>query len=171
VRTRASAVAGSIAFFVAAPVTVAVWVPYLLTGWRCEAPFFGLAATRIVGVALAMIGLAALLDCFRRFALEGVGTPAPVAPPRELVVSGPYRYVRNPMYVAVVGIVVGQAILFGSRRLLAYAFGIWLPAHLFVMLYEEPTLAARFGASYQTYRANVRRWWPRLTPWAAPRRP
>jgi protein-S-isoprenylcysteine O-methyltransferase Ste14 len=110
-------------------------------------------------------GAAAVLDCFARFALEGRGTPAPVAPTENLVVSGLYRHVRNPMYVGVVAAIVGQALWFGSPVLLEYAVLVWLAFFAFVVLYEEPTLRRRFGPAYDNYRANVRRWWPRMTPW------
>ena len=107
----------------------------------------------------------ALLDCFARFALEGRGTPAPVEQTEVLVASGLYRFVRNPMYVCVLIIVSGQALLLGQAWLFAYA-GVWLVAfHLFVVLYEEPQLRRRFGGSYEAYCRHVRRWWPRLTPW------
>ncbi len=106
-----------------------------------------------------------LLDSFARFAIEGLGTPAPVFPTRHLVVTGWYRYVRNPMYVAVVSIIVGQALLFGSITLLEYGALVWLFFHLFVLAYEEPTMRATFGEEYRLYCANVPRWIPRLSPW------
>lgn len=119
---------------------------------------------RIAGVALAAGGLGALIDCFRRFVVVGLGTPAPVRPPTRLVVAGLYRYVRNPMYVAVLMIVTGQALWLGRFILLAYAAALWAVFHLFVVMYEEPTLRRTFGPSYDDYRAAVRRWWPRLEP-------
>ena len=112
-------------------------------------------------------GLACLLDCFARFALEGRGTPAPVAQTEVLVASGLYRFVRNPMYVSLLIIVSGQALLFGQARLFAYAGVMLVAFHLFVLFYEEPTLRRRFGGSYETYYLHVGRWWPRLTPWRA----
>ena len=99
-----------------------------------------------------------------RFALQGLGTPAPIAPPQHLVVTGLYRYVRNPMYVAVAAVIFGQAILFGDWRLLAYG-ALCLFFHLFVVGYEEPTLKTSFGAEYEAFRINVPRWIPRLTAW------
>jgi protein-S-isoprenylcysteine O-methyltransferase Ste14 len=165
VRTRAAAIVGSILFFFVAPGVVAGWIPYAFTGWRLEPPLLGLASTRIAGGAIVVIGVAALVDCFRRFAIEGLGTPAAVAPAVQLVVSGLYRYVRNPMYLAVTSIISGQALVFGSATLLGYAGVVWLVFHLFVLGYEEPALRARFGDSYGAYRSQVRRWWPRLTPW------
>jgi len=130
-----------------------------------EPPFFGWSPLRIIGVVLILTGLPVLLDSFARFALQGLGTPAPVFPTKHLVVTGWYRYVRNPMYVAVVSIIVGQALLFGNIRLLEYGAAAWLVAHLFVLAYEEPTMRATFGEEYQQFCANVPRWIPRLTPW------
>jgi protein-S-isoprenylcysteine O-methyltransferase Ste14 len=82
-------------------------------------------------------------------------------------VTGPYRYVRNPMYIAVVAIIFGQAFLFGDGHLLWYGALFWLACHLFVVMYEEPTLKRIFGMEYETFRANVPHWIPRLTPWRA----
>jgi protein-S-isoprenylcysteine O-methyltransferase Ste14 len=162
---KIGAIIGSFVFFWVAPGTLAGWVPYTVTRWRFGPPLLGITAGRIVGAALAAAGLAAVLESFRRFAIEGRGTPAPIAPPRTLVVSGLYRYVRNPMYVAVTTMIVGQALLFGSVVLLEYSAIVWLGFHAFVLLYEEPTLRRKFGPSYDDYRANVRRWWPRAKPW------
>jgi protein-S-isoprenylcysteine O-methyltransferase Ste14 len=156
---------GSIAFFILAPGTVAFWVPWRITRWEMASPLLGLAALRPAGVVLALLGLAGLVESFGRFAIHGRGTPAPVRPPTRLVVTGLYRYVRNPMYVAVLSIVVGQALFFGSRRLLIYAAAVWAATSLFVRLYEEPALRQRFGADYAAYCGAVRRWWPRLSPW------
>ena len=127
-----------------------------------------LKTTRAVGVLLILVGLPGLVDSFARFALQGLGTPAPVAPTKNLVVTGLYRYVRNPIYVAVVAIILGQAILFGDWRLVLLGALFWLAFHLFVVAYEEPTLQRTFGAEYEAYRANVQRWIPRVTPWRAP---
>jgi protein-S-isoprenylcysteine O-methyltransferase Ste14 len=114
---------------------------------------------------LIVAGAPGLVDSFARFALQGLGTPAPIAPTENLVVTGLYRYVRNPMYVAVVVVILGQAVLFGDWRLIVYAMLVWLGFHAFVVGYEEPTLARRFGTRYDDFRANVPRWIPRLTPW------
>jgi len=156
---------GSLVFFVVAPGAVAGWVPYLLSEWRLQPPLLGVPGGRVVGGLLATFGVAILVECFWRFASEGRGTPAPIAPPETLVVSGLYRHVRNPMYVAVLAAIAGQALLFGSIVLLAYATVVWLLFHGFVLLYEEPTLGRKFGPSYEAYRASVRRWWPRIRPW------
>jgi protein-S-isoprenylcysteine O-methyltransferase Ste14 len=164
-RGKFGPVLGSLVFFVVAPGTVAGWVPYVLSRWRFEPPFFGAPASRIVGGVLIVLGVGALVHCFARFALEGRGTPAPVAPTETLVVSGLYRYVRNPMYVAVVSIIVGQSLLLGNSSLLGYAAIVWLAFHVFVLAYEEPTMRRTHGESYAAYQANVRRWLPRISPW------
>ena len=106
-----------------------------------------------------------LVDAFARFALQGLGTPAPIAPTRNLVVTGLYRYVRNPIYVAVVAIILGQAVLMGDWRLIVYAALLWLCFHVFVVAYEEPTLEQTFGREYEAFRDAVPRWIPRITPW------
>ena len=106
-----------------------------------------------------------MLETFGRFALEGLGTPAPVYPTKTLVVTGSYRIVRNPMYLAVVTLILGQALVFSSRPLLMYAGIVWLVVHLFVVGYEEPTLRRTFGSRYERYCLGVRRWLPRLVPW------
>jgi hypothetical protein len=106
-----------------------------------------------------------LLESFGRFALQGVGTPAPVFPTQHLVVKGFYCYVRNPMYLAVVSLILSQALLLGDIDILVYATLAWLVMHLFVRTYEEPTLRKSFGAEYEIFCAHVPRWIPRLTPW------
>jgi len=168
--SKAIAVLGSALFFVIAPLVLAGFVPWWVTHWEFRPPFFDLQATRAVGMLLIAAGLPGLIDSFARFALQGLGTPAPIAPPQNLVVTGLYRYVRNPMYVAVVAVILGQGILFGDWRLLIYGGLMWLAFHAFVLAYEEPVLAESFGAQYEDFRANVPRWIPRLTPWGAARR-
>jgi protein-S-isoprenylcysteine O-methyltransferase Ste14 len=162
---RPSAILGSVVFLFVAPGVVAGWIPYALSSWRVGPPVLGLGVTRVLGGVLVAAGLACLLESFARFALVGLGTPAPVAPTETLVVSGLYRYVRNPMYLAVLGLVAGQGLLLGTTPVLRYAAILAVLFHLFVLAYEEPTLARQFGASYAAYRAGVRRWWPRVTPW------
>ena len=161
------AVIGSAVFLIIAPGFVAGLAPWWITHWQVEAPFFGLQLLRWVGALFIALGAIGLLDSFVRFALQGLGTPAPVFPTRHLVVSGLYRYVRNPMYVAVVSTVLGQSLIFGSVRLLEYGGLAWLVAHLFVLFYEEPTLRASFGSEYEAFCAEVPRWIPRLTPWSS----
>lgn len=148
-----------------APGTVAGWVPFWLTKWRMRPPLLGASGLRVVGATLVIVGLASLVESFLRFAIVGLGTPAPLAPPTRLVISGQYRHVRNPMYVAVLAIVIGQGFVLGSVVLLRYAVVVWLLVYAFVLLYEEPTLRAQFGPLYDAYRQNVRRWWPRIRPW------
>jgi protein-S-isoprenylcysteine O-methyltransferase Ste14 len=157
---------GSLVFLLLVPGTVAGWVPYWLTGWHVDPPFFGLQSLRVGGAIFILVGLVSLVDSFVRFALVGLGTPAPVAPPSMLVVSGQYRHVRNPMYVAVLLILIGQSLLLGSIAVLRYCLLVWVFFHAFVRLYEEPTLTARFGPSYEAYRKHVGRWWPRIRPWS-----
>jgi len=159
---RALAAAGSVAFLVLAPGVVAGLIPWLLTGWRSEsAP----AALRVVGAVLIALGVGFLLHAFARFVIEGFGTPAPVAPPERLVVGGVYRFVRNPMYLAVGATIVGEALLLGQWELLVYAAVFGALAFCFVRLYEEPTLSAQFGPDYEAYRRAVPGWLPRLHPW------
>lgn len=159
----------TILFFFVGPGTGAGLIPYWLTRWEAHNWYAATIPARIVGVALIAAGLAALVNSFYLFVAEGRGTPAPVMPPTELVVHGLYRYVRNPMYVALVMIVTGQALLLGRFILLAYAAVLWVVFHLFVVLYEEPKLRRTFGPSYEAYRAAVPRWWPRPTPFDAGR--
>jgi protein-S-isoprenylcysteine O-methyltransferase Ste14 len=164
---RVSAAIGSAVFFILAPGTVAGLVPWLISGWLLQPAFLGAEALRPGGVVLIAGGLFVLIDSFARFAVEGIGTPAPVMPTKHLVVSGWYRYVRNPMYVAVVSVVFGQALLFANVWLFVYAAGVWLGFQGFVMLYEEPTLRRIYGQDYEVYCRAVPRWIPRLKPWRA----
>ena len=151
-------------FLVVAPGVVAGLVPWLLTGWRVEEPLPHWLPLRIAGAVLIGAGLVALLHAFARFVREGLGTPAPVAPTEKLVVGGLYRYVRNPMYLAVGSLIVGEALLLGQLVLLPYAVLFGLATWAFVRWYEEPTLQRRFGAEYDAYRRAVPAWWPRRTP-------
>ena len=160
---RAPAIIGSAIFLVIAPGTLAVYVPWHLTQWHFEPALFPTA--RVIGGILIAAGLPILLDSFARFALQGLGTPAPVMPPKHLVVTGFYRYVRNPMYVAVTALIIGQGLLFGSVTVLEYGAIVWAAFFLFVLGYEEPVLGEQFPEEYRRYRANVRRWIPRVTPW------
>ena len=161
---------GSAVFLVIAPGFVAGLVPRWISRWRLEAPFFGMPLFRFAGGILIALGVAGLLDSFVRFAVQGVGTPAPVFPTRHLVVTGLYRYVRNPMYVAVVSTILGQGLVFANVSLLEYGGLVWLMFHLFVLGYEEPTLRASFGSEYTVFCAEVPRWIPQLTPWRSKRR-
>jgi|HubBroStandDraft_5_1064220.scaffolds.fasta_scaffold00248_9 protein-S-isoprenylcysteine O-methyltransferase Ste14 len=163
---RALALVGTALFLVLAPGCVAGLLPWWICRWQFRTPFAGYAQLRVIGVVIIAAGAFVVLDSFARFALQGVGTPAPVFPTKHLVVKGFYRFVRNPMYAAVVAVILGQALLFGDVRVFEYALFAWLVAHLFVLTYEEPTLRKTFGAKYESFRANVPRWIPRLTPWS-----
>jgi len=164
---RGSAAVGSAVFFLVTPGTVAGVVPWLLTGWELPdgwASGAGVVRTG-VGAAVAAAGLAVLVAAFVRFVREGSGTPAPVAPTDRLVVGGAFRYVRNPMYVAVLAVVLGQALLFGSVGVLGYGVVLWATMATFVLVYEQRVLAERYGEEYAEYRSHVPAWLPRLTPW------
>src|SRR5215471_9049111 len=152
---------GSALFLVIAPGTLVGFVPWWLSGWEQRTPFPGFMPLRLLGIVLIAAALPVLLESFARFALEGLGTPAPVFPTRHLVVSGAYRFVRNPIYIAVTSMIAGQALLLGRIGLLIYAALLWLGFHLFVLAYEEPKMRASFGAEYEAYCARVPRWLPR----------
>jgi protein-S-isoprenylcysteine O-methyltransferase Ste14 len=166
---KVRAAVGSAVFFVLAPGVVGGLVPWWLTGWRVRDPFAWWVVVRVVGVVLLAAGVGVLVHAFARFVVEGLGTPAPVAPTRELVVGGLYRYVRNPMYLAVLAVIVGQALVLGRLGLLLYAAVVAAAFVGFVRWYEEPTLARQFGAHYQAYREAVPGWWPRRHPWGSHR--
>src|SRR5215203_3960138 len=162
---RPSAAVGSAVFFVVAPGTVVGLIPWLLTGWQVGEPVPYWAPMRVLGAILLVVGLIVLVQAFVRFVVEGLGTPAPIAAPERLVVGGLYRYVRNPMYVAILAAIVGQALLLGQLGLLLYAAALWLISAAFVRWYEEPTLRRQFGADYEAYRRAVPAWLPCLRPW------
>jgi protein-S-isoprenylcysteine O-methyltransferase Ste14 len=164
---KAQAAAGSLVFLCLAPGIVVGLVPWWITGWRTSDASLDIMAVRMLGAALLLVGLAVLLHAYLRFVVEGLGTPAPIAPPSNLVVGGLYRFVRNPMYLAVVSTLVGQALLLGQAALLWYAAAVGLAQAAFVRLYEEPVLRSRFGHQYDEYRAAVPAWIPRLSPWRA----
>jgi protein-S-isoprenylcysteine O-methyltransferase Ste14 len=160
--SRAASIFGSAIFLVVAPGTVAVYLPWLISRWQIGPPLLGFSPFRLAGCLLIAAGLPVLLDSFARFAIQGLGTPAPVAPPQHLVITGWYRYVRNPMYVSVLMLIFGQGFLFGNMRLLEYGVIIWLAFFAFIILYEEPTLRRKFGPEYDAYCRQVRRWIPRV---------
>ncbi len=154
---------GTILFLFLAPGIVAGFVPWLISGWRWHDWDGAWLVVVIAWIAIAA-GVAFLLHSFALFALHQ-GTPAPVAPTETLVVTGAYRYVRNPMYLAVLTIILGQALLFGSWGLVIYALIALATVVAFVKGYEEPTLTETYGEHYLAYRRNVPGWWPRITPW------
>jgi protein-S-isoprenylcysteine O-methyltransferase Ste14 len=156
---RSAAATGSAIFFALAPGTVAGLVPWALTGWHV-----GTALPwplRLLGVLLIAGGILVIVPAFVRFVVEGAGTPAPIAETDRLVVGGLYRYVRNPMYVAVVMAIAGQALLLGRWVLVAYALIAVFTMVTFVKTYEEPRLSRKYGADYATYRKTTPGWLPR----------
>jgi len=153
---------GTLLFVAVLPGTVMLYLPWALTGFQPQEPLLGTSLTRVAGGLLLVAAIPLFLEFLWRFVEEGHGTPAPVAPPERLVVGGTFRRVRNPGYVAAVGILLGEALLLGNVVLLAYAAGIWLMFHLFVLVYEEPTLRRQFGEEYEAYCRSVPRWLPRL---------
>ena len=157
------AVLGTVVFVLVVPGTVIGLVPYWLSRWVLQPPLLGSSLTRWLGVLLFCFGVPIFVDFAARFVWEGHGTPAPIAPTRHLVVGGTFRYVRNPAYVAVLAMVEGQALFFGSVPVFLYAIGLALGFHLFVVLYEEPILQRSFGGEYEAYRRQVPRWIPRAT--------
>ena len=132
-------------------------MPWLLTHWDAdEQP----AVLRALGIVLLIAGGALVLETTTRFALHGRGTPAPWAPPEGFVERGSYKFVRSPMYLGVLLLIVGQALLLGREILYLWAVAAWLMFTAFLVFYEEPQLRERFGASYDDYRRRVRRWIP-----------
>ena len=165
---KLKAAAGSIVFLAVAPGVMAGAVPLALTGWHSSRPPWWAVA---IGSLMIAAGAGVLLQAFARFVTEGRGTPAPVAPTQRLVVGGLYRYVRNPMYLAVVATITGQALVLGRPVLFIYAAVFWLIVAAFVIGYEEPKLSGEYGGQYTAYRMAVRRWLPHLRPAADHQQP
>jgi len=138
-----------------------VFVPRRILAWTGVDGPTGGGASELAGIAVCVVGGALALWCILAFAFVGNGTPAPFDPPRSLVVRGPYRFVRNPMYLGAVLVLSGAALVYHSLALLGYAAGFLIATYVFVVAYEEPTLGQLFGDDYRAYRARVRRWWPR----------
>ena len=161
---KPAAVLGSTIWFVLAPVAAAGLAPWWLTGWQPGRTFWPLQA---VGWLLVAAGAAAVVHAFARFVTEGRGTPVPIAPPERLVIGGLYRFVRNPMYVSVLALIIGQALILGRLNLWLYAAAFLLASIGFVHFYEEPTLRKRFGTDYDRYRRAVPGWLPRWRPWTS----
>jgi protein-S-isoprenylcysteine O-methyltransferase Ste14 len=151
----------TLVFTIVVPGTVAVLIPYqLLSSGSARLPL-QIGILRYLGVIPILLGAAMYFRCAWDFTFTGKGTPAPIDPPKELVVQGLYRFVRNPMYVGVFLLLLGETLLFESRVLFEYAAVVFLLFHLFVVLYEEPILKRKFGESYQRYYDAVPRWLPR----------
>ncbi|HEX6757085.1 MAG TPA: isoprenylcysteine carboxylmethyltransferase family protein [Propionibacteriaceae bacterium] len=165
-RRLTTAAAGSAVFFVVAPGIVAGLVPWVISGWDVRWPMSALGVALMgLGGALSSAAVVVLIRNFVRFVVEGRGTPSPVLQTERLVVGGDYRFVRNPMYLAVIAAILGQAMIFGSLALLLYALAVWAIMATFVRWYEEPLLQNRYGEEYGRYRRGVRAWVPRLHPW------
>jgi len=146
-------------FTILVPGSVLVLIPsWILGGFLKPEP----GPLTWIGIFIISIGAAIYLRCAWEFAVRGLGTPAPIAPTKFLVTTALHRYVRNPMYIGVFGVLVGEAATFRSVRLLAYAALFCVPVELFVVFYEEPTLRRQFGQSYEEYLRTVPRWIPRL---------
>ena len=160
-----AAAAGSAVFFVLAPGTVAGLIPWSLTHWRIRGPLAHLAPMRVTGLLLLILGGIVVVQSFARFVIQGRGTPAPVAPTERLVTGGLYQHVRNPIYLAVVAAITGQALVQDQPVLLGYAAAIWVFFAAWVRWVEEPTLSDQFGAQYEAYRRGVPAWRPRIRPW------
>ena len=147
-------------FSILVPGSVAGFVPWLLLRGSGGAVLL-FPSIWIVGFLPLLLGVGLYLWCAGEFTFVGKGTPAPFDAPKVLVIQGPYQWVRNPMYIAVLSVVIGEAILFRSLPLVEYALLVWLVVHLFVVFVEEPSLRGQFGDSYETYLRTVRRWLPR----------
>jgi len=149
----------SLLFLIVAPGMVAGYIPlgWLRNGTQIQTGFFS-----YVAFPLWLTGVAALLWCFWDFLVKGRGTPAPLDPPKDLVISGLYKYVRNPMYVGVLLLIIGHFLWFGFWNLLIYAALVFIAFHSFVTFYEEPNLKNRFGGAYADYLKRIPRWIPKF---------
>jgi protein-S-isoprenylcysteine O-methyltransferase Ste14 len=151
----------TLVFSILVPGTVTVIIPWLLL--RGEGSLIlPISSVWMVGLLPLLLGVGLYVWCAGAFTFIGRGTPAPIDAPRVFVTQGAYRWVRNPMYVAVLLVVIGEAILFRSLLLAGYALLLWATFHTFVVFVEEPQLVRRFGASYETYVHTVPRWLPRI---------
>ena len=149
----------TILFTIFVPGTVTVLIPsWLLGGY----PRLESGVLTGLGLLIVVLGAAIYFRCAWEFAVRGLGTPAPIAPTRYLVVTALHRYVRNPMYIGVFGVLLGETITFRSAVLLGYVAFFCVPVQLFVIFYEEPTLRRQFGESYEQYRRTVPRWIPKF---------
>jgi protein-S-isoprenylcysteine O-methyltransferase Ste14 len=161
---RSTATAVSVAWGVALGGAFGCVLPYLLNEWHFHQPLPYWAVAQAAGALLIGAGLVPLVQSFAEF-IRADGTPVPPASPPRLVVSGSYRYVRNPIYVGFLAILLGEVLLFGSPGLLEYTAVAWCIGAAAVRFYEEPALTRKFGAEYQAYRQAVHAWIPRLHPW------
>lgn len=164
--SRSKSLLGSAAFLFLAPGAVAGLAPWLIRRWSEPVALLSAPLVAAAGSLICLAGLAGLIACFLRFAWQGRGTPAPVAPTEILVTTGLYRHLRNPMYLAVVALIAGQALLSASLWTLAYGAVIWAVFHAFILTYEEPRLRRSFPDQYGPYVRNVPRWLPHQKPWS-----
>lgn len=139
-----------------------VFLPARLLSWAGIGLPASIGAAQVIGLILGVVGAALALSCVATFALVGKGTPAPFDPPRRLVVRGPYRVVRNPMYLGAALALAGAGLFYEWLALVGYAAVFLVVTHLFVILYEEPALRRTFGADYDAYCQRIRRWWPTI---------
>ena len=135
------------------------WLAVLVRRYDADLPV-ALPSLRWPGIVLACIGAVIAASCIAVFASRGEGTPAPFDAPRKFVATGPYRYVRNPMYIGAIFLLIGAGLVVGSTSIVLLGFAFWALMHVFVLVYEEPTLTAQFGESYAQYRSEVNRWLP-----------
>jgi len=140
------------------------WIASTVRVYDARLPLAIPEALRPLGAVLVLLGACLAIACIVTFAARGRGTPAPFDPPRELVAAGPYRVVRNPMYLAAAAAIAGAGIFLRSPAIALLALVFLLVFHLFVLLYEEPALRRGFGESYVRYSGTVNRWMPRLRP-------
>ena len=155
-----SPVIRTLIFTIIAPGFWTVAMPYWLLPHGARPEAFGIG---VLGILLIVAGAALYVaTAFWGFAMRGRGTPAPIDPPKKIVVDGPYRVVRNPMYWSVALVVLGEALIFRSKPLVGLAVGFFAATMLFVLLYEEPALRRKFGAEYEEYCRRVPRWLPRF---------
>jgi protein-S-isoprenylcysteine O-methyltransferase Ste14 len=150
----------TIIFTLIVPGTVTVLAPYWLLSSRSAAGPMNMGLVRSLGLLPILLGASIYFWCAWDFASAGRGTPAPIDPPKELVVHGLYRYLRNPMYVGILSILLGEALFLESLRLFEYTAVVFLFFYLFIVLYEEPVLKQKFGESYQRYCETIPRWLP-----------
>jgi protein-S-isoprenylcysteine O-methyltransferase Ste14 len=141
---------------------VLIYLPGRLLSWTGIVRPAAIGVPQIAGMVIGAAGAVVALWCIFTFATIGRGTPAPFDPPRRLVIRGPYRFVRNPMYIGAGLALASAALFYESLPLLGYAGLFLLATHVFVVLYEEPTLGRTFGQDYKAYCRQVRRWWPRV---------
>ena len=139
---------------------VLIYIPARLLSWSGIVRPAAIEVQQVAGMVIGAAGAAVALWCIFTFASNGRGTPAPFDPPRRLVIQGPYRFVRNPMYIGAGLALASAALFYESLPLLGYTGLVFLVTHLFVVWYEEPTLRRTFGQEYEAYYRQVRRWWP-----------